>query len=519
MITAIEIENFKGIGERQRIELKPITLLFGPNSAGKSTILHALHYAREILERHNVDADRTIGGGDFVDLGGFAKFVHRHRLDVPLSLRFELDLSKRHLPEYVEEFMTPFHFDTYAKSAAVSIEVRWSHVERRPFVALYSVEINGQTLAALRKQAGRKSVEVEINADHPAFREPHEKLSPDAPGDGDGTPILEMVGEGPLFAGGQVDALPPIGKIIEFEGPTSEEATDDGPVVFDTLKQGDLVRPALTQLIGGPAHLLRDALQTMRYVGPLRATPPRSYVPLRHEDPGRWASGLAAWDRLHFAYADVLEEVSQWLSAPDRLATGYLLRRADMLEIDSADPAIVQLRSEYPFDEAELSEIRERLKNVPTRRYLALVDKDNGIELAPQDVGEGIAQIVPVAVALIDEADALTAIEQPELHVHPAVQVGLGDLLIYATQWRSLPMLIETHSEHLLLRILRRIRETKEGQEIEEDLKVTPDQVSVVYMEQDEAGIRAQSLRIDESGEFIDRWPRGFFEERARELF
>ena len=39
MITAIEIENFKGIRDRQRIELKPITLLFGPNSAGKSTLL------------------------------------------------------------------------------------------------------------------------------------------------------------------------------------------------------------------------------------------------------------------------------------------------------------------------------------------------------------------------------------------------------------------------------------------------------------------------------------------------
>ena len=42
------------------IELKPITLLFGPNSAGKSTILQALHYVREILERGNIDPDVTI---------------------------------------------------------------------------------------------------------------------------------------------------------------------------------------------------------------------------------------------------------------------------------------------------------------------------------------------------------------------------------------------------------------------------------------------------------------------------
>jgi AAA15 family ATPase/GTPase len=58
----IEIENFKGIGERQIVEMRPITLLFGPNSAGKSTILQALHYLREVLERGNVDPDVTIAG-------------------------------------------------------------------------------------------------------------------------------------------------------------------------------------------------------------------------------------------------------------------------------------------------------------------------------------------------------------------------------------------------------------------------------------------------------------------------
>ena len=47
-----------------------MTLLFGPNSAGKSTILQALHYLREILERGNIDPDVTIAGG-LIDLGGF----------------------------------------------------------------------------------------------------------------------------------------------------------------------------------------------------------------------------------------------------------------------------------------------------------------------------------------------------------------------------------------------------------------------------------------------------------------
>ena len=93
MITNISIENFKGIGQRVTIPLKPITLLFGPNSAGKSTILHAIHFAREIFERHNLDADTTLAGGEFVDLGGFRNLVHNHDVNKPVILRFDLDLT------------------------------------------------------------------------------------------------------------------------------------------------------------------------------------------------------------------------------------------------------------------------------------------------------------------------------------------------------------------------------------------------------------------------------------------
>jgi predicted ATPase len=71
MITGISIENFKGIrgiedseGNLQpvEIELRPLTLLFGANSAGKSSILHALQYAAEVFERRNLDAG-LIGDG------------------------------------------------------------------------------------------------------------------------------------------------------------------------------------------------------------------------------------------------------------------------------------------------------------------------------------------------------------------------------------------------------------------------------------------------------------------------
>src|SRR5690242_7737780 len=91
-LTEISLENFKGISTKQSVSLRPITLLFGPNSAGKSTMLQALHYLREILERQNIDPDLTIAGG-LIDLGGFATLVHNHELDRPVRISVTLDLS------------------------------------------------------------------------------------------------------------------------------------------------------------------------------------------------------------------------------------------------------------------------------------------------------------------------------------------------------------------------------------------------------------------------------------------
>lgn len=64
ILKALTLENFKGIREPVRIEFAPVTLLFGPNNAGKSTVVQALHYAREIFERGNADPGRTLLGGD-----------------------------------------------------------------------------------------------------------------------------------------------------------------------------------------------------------------------------------------------------------------------------------------------------------------------------------------------------------------------------------------------------------------------------------------------------------------------
>jgi hypothetical protein len=78
MISELGIGNFKAFGPAQRIPLRPITLVFGPNSAGKSSIIQSLLLARHIQDKGKVDAHQTTLGGAAVDLGGFGKYVRNH---------------------------------------------------------------------------------------------------------------------------------------------------------------------------------------------------------------------------------------------------------------------------------------------------------------------------------------------------------------------------------------------------------------------------------------------------------
>ena len=187
LIAAIEIENFKGIGRPVRIDLRPITLLFGRNSAGKSTILHALCYAHEILRHRNVDPRRVELGGHQVDLGGFQNLVHGHDVERVVRLRFELNLKNWCVPDQLLEKMAHPALSEYVDPGDAEDHKNWVLKHARgelartgwvevhvgiqsgtePRVTLYEVGVN-ETLVG-RIVPFRSGDELEFNWAHPWF--------------------------------------------------------------------------------------------------------------------------------------------------------------------------------------------------------------------------------------------------------------------------------------------------------------------------------------------------------------
>ena len=630
LITAVVIENFKGVGRPVRIDLRPITLLFGRNSAGKSTVLHALCYAHEILSHGNVDAAKTDPGGDQIELAGFRNLVHAHDLDRDVRLRFELNLdnwgekpppgAKYKGPSGLLEEKLGTHAVWFVPagfrfhSGWVEVIVTWSRPDKKPVLASYEVGVNESLVGRIRAhEAGNR---LEFNWTHPMFAEFRSSVQRTAYTE----PTRAGEGPDPKLDGWRLHVVRTPGRTVL---PDWEELLDvddhdlkrnedisAGGWSWDRLEQ---FRGLISEPLVGIGQTLRDELAELRYIGPVRNLRPPTLVEPGSRTHGSWSDGSNAWNLLlhgdrNPSGRDLLKDVNDWLVRDDRLETGYRLQRRETVELPATAASVSAIRyrewlsAKYPksdgtidldgltrdlaarivaFHGGDQDEIAVRIKEgtggrpsaekatggqtynldkelmeagherhqqvidlvstidnlekgrpasavkrlvraiaaAPLRTTLQLVTAGSELPVRTPDIGVGISQILPVVVAALDpHRPGITAIEQPELHLHPAMQVELGDLFAQPVDDGRV-FLLENHSEHLMLRLLRRIEETHSGELPEGKPALRPDQVSVVFLEQVDGEVRATRLRIDETGEFIDRWPHGFFDERADELF
>jgi hypothetical protein len=281
-------------------------------------------------------------------------------------------------------------------------------------------------------------------------------------------------------------------------------------------------------ILGGMAlNYVNEAI----YLGPIRAIPERHYSSPEHSHPDRWADGLAAWDSLCLFHKErggkrkhLINKISDQLSSPEMLDLGYSLeilesRELPDLKIIEGDLAILAIDDEISTGPI-VSRIEQSLKKLPISLKVQLKDEKRGISVHPDDIGVGVSQVIPVVVGAMDPSHKMFFIEQPELHIHPRVQCALGDLFIEQINASEEKLfLLETHSEHLILRLLRRIRETAENDgTLKETRKLAPEKLAIIYIDSDENGMAVTEIGVDEDGEFTGRWPDGFFGERSSEL-
>ena len=575
-ICSLHLENFKPYGECAIIPMAPITLIFGENSAGKSSILQVLHLLKQTHENRGTDDILTPRAEDGIaDLGSFPELIFDHEISRKLKIRVNFDITddlsraswfpkaegSRH--SLIEEIGSiELHFEYSADKRTVSLcqleifdnkvgliarfqkfedvsfdpEIqegykswgfrlddtaydRSQYFDREPQGILCNTYITNsekfwrnafesvinereqiikclETRRHLLIKNGRSSID-DRGVQHSvsgrysmtfSYDDAAAEAVTDADKDASEREIHGLEKAIKFYSG---DFL-----LDDFISRMRSEQRSDTLAVFGMLElnysggfpglfpeyttKDSRISPKSIQSVCEVAIELSESLKSMLNavlpIGPHRSSPDRWYTFAGRKPQDVGLSGRFLPDLL-FQDPNLVNTTNDWLK---RLEVGYLL------QIEKHDNRYLDL-----YEIRFLDEHREAPVDVNLR-----------------DMGFGVSQILPLIVQCLACSGKIITIQQPELHVHPGLQANLGDIFAESIYDRSNQLIIETHSEHLVLRLQRLVRTGN----------LSPDDVSILYVSRDSSGSFVQRLRLDQTGEFIDDWPGGFFPERFKEL-
>ncbi len=445
MITELRIRNFKGWRDTGSIRLAPLTFFFGTNSSGKSSVGQFLQMLRQTAQ--SPDRKQVLHRGDkstAIDLGRYRDIVHAHATDESISFECEWIL-----PVKMQVV------DTYSKQ-------RFSG-ERIKFVAnvglpggdredvavhemsyrLGDVSADGLQVGMKRKATGKDKYDLTTRR-YKAIRNVGRKWT-----------------------------LPPPNRFYGFPDQ-----------VTAYYQNTDFVRDLTLAL--------ENWLQDIYYLGPLREPPQRLYM---------WSGEIpehVGWRGEHAGDAI--------LAARDRsISPGYRKPYRPFEKVIARWLKEMGLINEFAVSRV-----------APGRQdYEVMIRTSSANErVNVTDVGFGVSQVLPVLVqSYYSPPNSTVIMEQPELHLHPSVQACLADVFIEVVQSREggadrrIQLLVESHSEHFLRRLQRRIAEER----------ISASDAAVYFCEAHRTGLTIQALDLDTYGN-IKNWPEDFFGDEVGDL-
>lgn len=500
MLRQLSLTNFKPFGDGQVIPVAPLTLIFGANSSGKSSIIQSLLLGHHACETGSFDASHIRAGGEAMDLGGYRQYVHQHDTSriVELGIEWSPDLGiESALARGWAKFKVAradyrIGINRYTGSTDVRqpgvLEFKFS-VDGVPILELKSTEEQVLRPTRVSLVAGLRDLsefDSDVHGSDKGFDNRFAKLASHLRFRMKGlVPSIEDHIEDRLYWRKSQDSSSGV-LLEEYREAVGEQMMRE--YKLNNAGPPDLLMN-LCCFVEDMASDLADLFRQISYLGPLRTMPSRYLTELDARNPNWNAGGGWAWDEVKNK-SEVRNAVNKGLSMLDM---PYEIQVRELAE--AGDPTAQKLIS------------------------LSLVDPRSQISLSHRDVGIGVGQVIPVIATLAGMKRHLIAIEQPEIHLHPAAQTKLGDLFIESALGPNRnTLLIETHSEHLILRMLRRVRETSEGNLPSGAIPVKPDDMSVVFVDQKSTNSVVHQLTVTPDGDFAVPWPGGFFAERLQDL-
>lgn len=444
MLTSLQIKNFKAWKDTGQVRLAPLTVIFGANSAGKSSLGHLLLALKQTAL--SADRKRPLHLGDdnsLIDLGTFAECLHNH--DLKNALEFELgwkvpgkDLEAR---------------DPLSKKKFVGDELRLT--VKLSVDAKEQPKVDKLNYQLLHQRADQLSVD---------------------------------------YSRDEKGKLEIMSSEYKFVRNTGRSWPLDEPDKFYRISDQSRARFQNAEFLSDFALNTEAALNSVYYLGPLRDHPKRIYS---------WSGETpeSVGQKGEFAIAAILAA-----SAQDRMLNRgprqHLARFDEFIAKWLKDLGIIESFAVKPVAEGR-------------KEYEVLVKTHaTASEVKITDVGFGVSQVLPALVqAFYCPPNSTIWMEQPEIHLHPQVQAELADVFISATQAREngkerhVQLIVESHSEHFLNRLQRRVAEGA----------VDPEDIAVYFCRRAGAAAELEPLRLNMFGE-IENWPENFFGDEMADI-
>ncbi|GEP52640.1 hypothetical protein FNO01nite_33120 [Flavobacterium noncentrifugens] len=442
----ISIYNFKSIGSLSNYEMEPLTILSGTNSSGKSSFIQLLLLLKQTLEIDSAQHPLFLEG---------KIFPIRNYLDIlkdknkENKLKVEFVFSKSDLEKYqnFSELSIYSVFDNYD----LQIEIEFDYIEKI-IVSSFSVKILTELKTNyINVTNNGKDYNIESN--------------------------VSVFGD-KLY--GNEYAI----KKVNYSSfiPTDYEIETENGITKEVLR------------LDGIKTILKDFFSNLNYIGPLRNGPQDAYsVNGNSNTIGTGGENLAE------TFCELSEKPTIFYKIEET---------EDNIKFSKAEGTLLSAVKYWLCERFKLC--ADIYSKKEAESYVIYVVSLSGITSTIKHVGFGISQILPIIVEglRIDENETLV-LEQPELHLHPKVQSDLTDFLISLIE-QGKKVVVETHSDHFITRLRRRIAEDQSNE--------LDNKVLLTFVEVGTKDVLFRNITIDDFGVIELPYPEGFIEKTDVEL-
>lgn len=500
-MVSFRIKNIKAFSDSSNIQIKPITILVGQNSCGKSSLLRFLAVLAQTANYVGSNPPISFFGenvdyGNFEDVvfgknGNEIKFSLTYKVDITGNTRISTDASGNRV--FLGSRKGPGTLnDAIVKDATIEVVIRRVgkaikvrqvavYIENTPISSLcWNDDKKRYVLSLLSNYENNKLVEIhetiEFSKDDILF----EKFFPIYEGD-----VLQAIAETnnlKIVSERKMTIM----KYIILHSRLNDRANE-----MDLTKE-ELEIARIHSIFDFSADIMTgiyssfniECKSMISYIGPFRQNPDRIY---RNSETIKNRVGSKG------------ENI------------GDIIARAYQAEEKILYKKISQLMSDY-FG------YKLNIHDLGNNYFQLMLEDKNGVESNLIDVGFGVSQVLPIiSEACISSLrknkqmelslNNIILVEQPELHLHPAAQAKLADLFeMCVTANENARFIIETHSEHLISKLQVLIAD--------ESCPLTSEMVQILYVDKNDDGCAfVEEMKLKENGKFEKEWPSGFFDQ------